>query len=180
MSIATQATLKVGKVAGLSRYASLHSRRVNARRLRGKPRSLFNPSESSTALDADIVPELERSGCAPRVADARVLSSTATDRCRHPQSTLLPHRSVRSTKAKRCVSRSRSHSPRTTTGPSVSEGYLLSRLCRGYGVGYARDGGVATMRCGMTERHRVPLHITHPSPSSPPRRRSRHRSTPRI
>ena len=36
---------KVGKVAGLSRYASLHSRRVNAHRLRGKPRSLFNPSE---------------------------------------------------------------------------------------------------------------------------------------
>lgn len=41
MSIATQATLKVGKVAGLSRYASLGSRRVDARRFRCKPRLAF-------------------------------------------------------------------------------------------------------------------------------------------
>ena len=41
MSIATQATLKVGKVAGLSRYASLGSRRVDARRFRCKTRLAF-------------------------------------------------------------------------------------------------------------------------------------------
>ena len=72
MSIATQATLKVGKVAGLSRYASLGSRRVDARRFRCKPRLAFYSITNANANRMPICP-ISGSGCAPRASDTRVL-----------------------------------------------------------------------------------------------------------